>query len=299
MDVNHICALLAQDGLEALPDTISVQGRDDRWVVSLPGNRMAWIPMNANGAKRLVTERRVLGLLAERCTFLTPKILHVAETGWDLRATVPGMCDPWGLFLRLQKDRALAKQIGRSLGETLVQQHSLIRAEDVVGWLPRELSWPEPWHTIESHLPDVVDDVDLLRDIGRLIESLRLEDESETTERVLAHGDLGLHNIAVDPETFSVKGVFDYDTAAWVDRHYDFRYLIFDRQEDDLLDGALEVYEGTLGIHLDRQRIRRLNAACAVGFLAYRHGTPPEIQSCGRTLAEDIGWVRHALSKLS
>ncbi len=32
-----------------------------------------------------------------------------------------------------------------------------------------------------------------------------------------------------------------------------FRYLIFDRQDEDLLNGALEVYEAALGLELDRR----------------------------------------------
>jgi hypothetical protein len=105
-----------------------------------------------------------------------------------------------------------------------------------------------------------------------------------------------LHNIAIEPSTGTVEGVFDYDGAAWVDRHYDFRYLIFDRQDESLLDGALQAYEPGLGIRLDRDRIRLFNAACAIGFLAFRQGTAPETRSCGRTLAEDLAWVQYALS---
>ncbi len=33
-------------------------------------------------------------------------------------------------------------------------------------------------------------------------------------DRVLVHGDLGLHDVAVDPETTKVRGVFDYDEAS-------------------------------------------------------------------------------------
>ena len=50
---------------------------------------------------------------------------------------------------------------------------------------------------------------------------------------------------------------------------------------------------------LDRNRIRLYNAACAIGFLAFRAGVPPEQKSCGRTLAEDMRWVRLALAKLA
>jgi hypothetical protein len=33
--------------------------------------------------------------------------------------------------------------------------------------------------------------------------------------------------------------------------------------------------------------------------LAFRAGVPPEQKSCGRTLAEDLCWVRMALTKLT
>lgn len=298
MDVHHVCALLAEDGIDVIPSAVRIEARDDRWAVRLCGGRMAWIPMNVQGALRMGVERRVLELLATRCAFRVPRVLHIAAAGWDLRAMVPGECDPWGLYQRLRGDRVLARQIGRSLGGILAEQHSRISVEDTQGWLPDRLGWPEPWDLIESQLPDVVDDIELLRDIGHVIERCRAEDYFKSNDGVLVHGDLGLHNIAIEPSTDIVEGVFDYDGAAWVDRHYDFRYLIFDRQDDDLLGGALEVYESELGIRLDRHRIRRLNAACAIGFLAYRRGTDPEAQSCGRTLAEDIGWVRHALAAI-
>ena len=66
-----------------------------------------------------------------------------------------------------------------------------------------------------------------------------------------------------------------------------------------MLDAALTVYEPATGRTLDRDRIRLYNAACAITFLAFRSGTPPEQKSCGRTLAEDLCWVRMALSKLT
>ena len=62
-----------------------------------------------------------------------------------------------------------------------------------------------------------------------------------------------------------------------------------------MLDGALEAYEAVTGRHLDRDRVHLCNAACAIGFLAYRCGAPPEARSCGRTLAEDLDWVGQAL----
>ncbi len=57
--------------------------------------------------------------------------------------------------------------------------------------------------------------------------------------------------------------------------------------------------EPAVGRSLDRNRIRLYNAACAISFLAFRAGTPAEEKPCGRTLAEDMRWVRTALSKLT
>ena len=113
---------------------------------------------------------------------------------------------------------------------------------------------------------------------------------------MLVHGDLGFHNIAVDPGTDELLGVFDYDSAAWADRHHDFRYLVFGDDDESVLDGALEVYEPAMAVRIDRSRVRLCNAACAISFLAFRCGVPPEARSCGRTLAEDLAWVRAALS---
>ena len=43
--------------------------------------------------------------------------------------------------------------------------------------------------------------------------------------------------------------MFDYDGAAWADRHQDFRYLLFPGSADEtMLDGALEIYEPLLGL---------------------------------------------------
>ena len=71
-------------------------------------------------------------------------------------------------------------------------------------------------------------DPGLLRAIERVLR--RYEDAASATapgDRVLVHGDLGLHNIALVPGTDEVAGVFDYDGAALADRHQDFRYLVF------------------------------------------------------------------------
>ena len=187
-----------------------------------------------------------------------------------------------------------------ALGGVLAEQHTRVGPEDVAGWLPNRLSWPEPSERLWAALPRVVADPGLLRAIGRVIR--RYEEEvvvaTAPGDRVLVHGDLGLHNVALAPGTDEVAGVFDYEGAAWTDRHQDFRYLVFGHDKEEMLDGALEVYELGTGQRLDRGRILLCNAAGAIGFLAYRCGTLPDERSCGRTLAEDLDWLGRVLRGL-
>ncbi len=291
--------LLGAAGFPVRPEAVRVEARDDRWAAWLPGGRMAWFPMNPAGARRLATERQVLDLLAVRCTFRVPRVLHAAEAGWQMREAVPGICDPSGLYRRTRADPALAHGIGRALGGILAEQHSRVRPADVAGWLPSRPPWPEPAERLWDDLSRMVTDAGLLRAIGRVLRRYEEQAIGAAGDRVLVHGDLGPHNMATLPGTDAVAGVFDYDGASWADRHQDFRYLAFaDEAGEAMLAGALEVYEPAARVRLDQDRIRLCNAACAVGFLAHRCGTLPQARPCGRTLAEDLAWVGNALRGL-
>jgi Phosphotransferase enzyme family len=289
------CAVLREAGLDVSPAQVRVEAREDCWLAWLPGERLAWFPADAKGRESLKRERRILRLLAERCAFLVPRVLFESEQGWDVRAGVPGVCDPWDLYRRTLTDVPLAPRLGAAIGLILVEQHTRIARADVAGWLPGRPAWPEPSDRIRRSLPEVIDDRALLADIDRALDAY----DGVTVaadDHVLVHGDLGLHNIAVDPATSDVRGVFDYEDASWADRHHDFRYLIFHHERDDALEAALAVYEPALGRTLSRDRIRLYNAACAIGFLAFRRGVPPDQRSCGRTLGEDLQWVRGAIA---
>jgi Phosphotransferase enzyme family len=292
------CDSLRKAGLSLLPAQVHVEAREDRWLAVLPAGRFAWFAANLRGRRRLEIERRVLRRLAERCSFQTPRILFESQQGWDLRAGVPGICDPWGLYQRVLTDIPLARSIGQAIGSILVEQHTRITHEDVVGWLPIRPQWPEPGDWLRQRLPRVINDQSLLSAIDGALDTYERVAVG-LHDRILVHADLGLHNIAVDPETGLVRGVFDYDGACWADRHHDFRYLLFDHQRDEALEAALAVYEPAVGIALNRDPIRLYNAACAISFLAFRDGVAPEQRSCGRTLAEDLNWVRSGVAHLA
>lgn len=151
---------------------------------------------------------------------------------------------------------------------------------------------------MRERLPRLVNDQILIRLMEHVIERYEAVRVS-AKDRALVHGDVGLHNLALDPDTDAVNGIFDYDSAAWADRHHDFRYLLFDVDREDMLASALEVYEPAVGRQVDRDRVRLYNAVSAISYLAFRLGIPPDQRSCGRTFAEDLQWVRAALSKVA
>jgi aminoglycoside phosphotransferase (APT) family kinase protein len=119
----------------------------------------------------------------------------------------------------------------------------------------------------------------------------------EDADRVLVHTDIGFHNLAIDGELYTVRGIFDYDGAAWADRHHDFRYLLFDFARPEMLEAACSVYEPAIGRPIRRDRVLLYNAACAVTFLAFRAGHGADERWCGRTLVEDVQWSEEAIAK--
>jgi aminoglycoside phosphotransferase (APT) family kinase protein len=151
---------------------------------------------------------------------------------------------------------------------------------------------------MRERLPQVVNDHALIGVMEQVIERYEAVPVG-VEDRALVHGDVGLHNLALDLATDTVNGIFDYESAAWADRHHDFRYLLFDVHREDMLDSALEVYDPATGRQISRDRVRLYNAACAISYLAFRIGTSPDQRSCGRTPAEDLRWVHTSLSKVT
>lgn len=285
-------------GLRCGPSEVQIEAREERWLVRLPGQRLAWFAASSSGLQRLRAERRVLRLLEARCSFGAPRVLFESrDEEFDVRTMVPGTVDPWAVYSEVRDDSRRSIQLGAAIGAILAEQHSRIGASDVREWLPATPSWPEPRHWILERLPGVVDDADLIARADYVMaayESVSLEE----IDRALVHTDVGFHNLGIDPKSFEVHGIFDYDGAAWADRHHDFRYLVFALDRYEMLEAATSVYEAVVGCPIRRDRVLLYNAACAISYLAYRAGTEPEERSCGRTLAEDLRWSRHAITKV-
>jgi aminoglycoside phosphotransferase (APT) family kinase protein len=297
LDPGSVCEALVAAGFRYRPSQLAIEAREERWLVRLPDQRLAWLAASARGLEGLRNERRVLRLIEERCSFAAPRVLYESADGaLDVRTMVPGAADARRFYGEARASSELAMRFGAAIGAMLAEQHTRIGAADVTAWLPRRPSWPEPRGWILERLPRVVDDARLVARAQAVIDAYESVAVQES-DRALVHTDVGFHNLAIDSESRAVRGVFDYEGATWADRHHDFRYLVFDLDRHDMLDAACSVYEPVVGRPIRRDRVFLYNAACAVTFLAYRAGHAAEERWCGRTLAEDLKWSTEAIAK--
>jgi aminoglycoside phosphotransferase (APT) family kinase protein len=301
VDAVEASARLSAAGFEVAIAELRPDPREERTMFAMPGARAAWFAGSDAGRVRLRHEARVLRLLAQRCSFEVPRVLfESADAALQVRALVPGNPTPFEWYRVAQSSPEKAREFGSSIGAILAEQHRRIQEVDVAGWSRRALLWPLPRPQVREALGRVVSDRVLGARCDRVL-AMKEEVQVVPSDCALVHGDLGFHNAVLDPDTLRVIGVYDYDGAGWVDRHYDFRYLVFDESDgalDQVLEGALAVYEPLVGVALSRARIRLYNAASAVGFLASRDGHAPDENWCGRTLSEDLAWTEYALSRV-
>lgn len=93
LTVQDACEALATLGLRLVPEQMQVERREERWLIRLPDDRMAWFAASIEGRRRL--ERRLLRLLQARCSFRAPRVLAEGRGGdFDVRVGVPGTADP-------------------------------------------------------------------------------------------------------------------------------------------------------------------------------------------------------------
>jgi aminoglycoside phosphotransferase (APT) family kinase protein len=297
-DPAFVSEALAAVGFHCQTSLLKLERHDEKWLVRLPDQRLAWFAASARGLEQLDIERRVLRLLEARCSFAAPRLLFESRDGeFDIRTMVPGSADPLTSYQLVRDSTQHAIRIGAAIGAILAEQHSKIGVADVSPWLPRLPSWPEPREWIRERLPRVVDDAGLLARAEAVLDAYEQVSVDEA-DLVLVHADVGFHNLAIDPDARTVNGIFDYEGAAWADRHHDFRYLVFASDRHDLFEAASSAYEAIVGRSIHRDRVFLYNAACAITFLAFRVGIKAEERWCGRTLAEDLQWSKHAVAKV-
>ena len=123
-----VCGVLQKAGLRCDPEQIRLSKREERWVVFLPGQRLAWFAASETGRARLQTERSVLYLLETCCDFGAPRILIVSEDGsYDVRTMVPSTSEPWQVSAAVAEDRDLSRRLGAAIGRILPERAGRFR----------------------------------------------------------------------------------------------------------------------------------------------------------------------------
>ncbi len=263
-----------------------------RWLALVPGGRIAFFAEDAAAVARLGRERLLLDLLGRRIRgFAVPAVEHVSADGrLQVRRMVDGTEWPGGYG----RERALAASpVGRrfagELGRALAELHGGVTPAEAealgvptFGWLSRaaadlrgRLSGGLP----EPALEPVLDAV--LRAHAAL--------DEEDGGRVLTHGDVGLHNMAIDPDTGRLLGLFDFEEAALDDRHTDLYGL--HSYGDAFVAWALDAYAAASGVRpsVRRAALHHLLGAFEALAGALATGDPA-------MLARRLRWVHEALA---
>jgi aminoglycoside phosphotransferase (APT) family kinase protein len=297
---DEIAARLNAVGRTVTPATLHIERREDRLLLQWPGDELAWMALDASGAARLAYEGRVLTKVRSCCTFTAPEERHRSLDGTlSIRCLVRGRVDLPAVHQRIHADPLFAAKLARWLGRAMAQLHACFANDAAPSWLARKVGWPMPHQWILERLPRVLGQQhSLLLPLQELLQRYYYCSPS-LDDLVLVHTDLGLHNIVFDPSLSAPVGIIDFESAAFADRHHDFRYLPLDMVDTTLLDEAVQTYESLTQHKLERARILLYHAACACCYLAFRDGIAPETYWCGRTLEQDLAWTRDALAHLA
>jgi hygromycin-B 7''-O-kinase len=191
-----------------------------------------------------VTEARVLDYLSGRLPVATPELLAHGEyeNGWHyvLMSQLPGteLAAAWPAISRPHQDR-VASEAGEMLaalhGLDPEPLHPVLRPADWAGFLAgqratalerqRQVKLPDLWL---SQIEDFLDSVPLTP--GR--------------ERVLLHTEVIREHLVVNPGTWTLSGLLDFETAMTGDRAYEFAAvgLFVSRGDPRLLGRILAAY---------------------------------------------------------
>ena len=193
---------LAEAGYVADGAPLRLGFRCWRWLALLPEGRIALLADGPEAVARLGRERALLDLLGRRISgFAVPAVEHVSPDGrLQVRRMVEGTEWPGGYG----RERALAaspagRRFAGELGRALAELHGSVTPAEAEalgvparGWFPRAAA------DLRGRLPGGLPEPALEPVLDAVLDGYAALDE-EDGGRVLTHGDVGLHNLAIDP----------------------------------------------------------------------------------------------------
>lgn len=230
----------------------------------LPGNRLALVADKPAAAARLAREAKLLRLLGSRVSFGLPSIEHDGP-GLQVRMLVPGA--QIGGEGRERAFAALpqATRLAHDLGSALAQLHRALTGEEAKQLGPANVDTLPTSDILRERLEGRLSDPTTARAFDRLLDRYTAYQPHED-DIVFVHGDLWAGNMAVDPETGALNGLFDLDDSGLADRHVDFMY--FHSFGDAFTRRALAVYAAEGGPSARWEQVAIYHAVAAFGALA-------------------------------
>jgi aminoglycoside phosphotransferase len=260
-------ALRAHAGLSIAPESIKLERRSWRWFAALPEDRILFVTDNPDCAVKLAREGRLLTLLASRVEFGLPKLHDVDPTlGLQVRSLVPGaQLSGDGRereFAELPQGARLAEELGRALAEI----HGAFTAAEAraLGFTEAESLLP-PADALAARMGGRLSDPSIAATFAALLELYRTVTPARA-DIVLVHGDIWGGNLAVDPETGALNGLFDFADAGLADRHLDLMYI--HSFGPTFTERLFRTYEAETGTAVSLQRTALYHAIAAFSALA-------------------------------
>jgi aminoglycoside phosphotransferase (APT) family kinase protein len=266
-----------------------------RWIALLPNGRIAFFADDPEAVKRLGRERALLDLLGRRVGFAVPAVEHVSSDGrLQVRRMVDGV-DATEWFGGYERERALdaspaGRRLAGELGRALAELHGSVtpaeaEALGVPVGEPLLLAVADLRRRLLGHLPQPA----LEPALDAVLDGCAAMEEEEEAGRVLIHGDACAANLAIDPGTGRLVGMFDFEYAALTDRHEDFYSL--HSFGDAFAERVLDAYAAASGVRpsIRRAALHHVYAALYALSGALATGDPDKV-------ANQLRWVRGALA---
>jgi aminoglycoside phosphotransferase len=260
-------ALERSAGLAIPPDLITLERRKWRWIAYLPGELIAWIPVDLAGAERLGREGQLLRFLEGRVSFGLPSVRYVdPDLRLQVRRKIPGFQvggEGAGAreFGALPQGLRLAGDLGRALGELHLAVPPA-QAQELGYGSRRFLPDADELH---GRLASKISDQPIAMMFDRLLDIYK-RFEPPSRNLVLIHGDVWGGNFAVNPVSGALNGLFDFDDACVADRHLDFMYA--HSFGEKFRKASFAAYASTTGIELSGQRTAMYYALSAFAALS-------------------------------
>jgi aminoglycoside phosphotransferase (APT) family kinase protein len=237
----------------------------DRCVVEINDSLILKFPLREETGEWMAREHWVLNALQGRISIATPTPVFVAQQvfcyGYQ---KVPGILltdeHYWALTTRQKQHLALA------IAHFLSELHGLL---DVVEAAAAGLRPPDDplssWQLRQRLLP-LLEQSQYVSLVEQILDRYQ-QIESISKHEVVLHGDLHGWNIALDPATNQLVGVFDFNGTCIGDPHLDFRYFFY--TDPPLLESVLAHYQAMSTRTLSLTRCILYAAATDLSDLVY------------------------------